>query len=271
MNVQTSQQTWKAWDPTTNAPWNLRRVIHLHRRAGFAPDWSGLKRDVSEGHQASIDRLLHGNSTTNKSDNEFESLSDVIRDAAVASGDINRLKAWWIFRMLKSPRPVVERLTLMWHNHFATSNVKVGSVELMRRQNDLLRQFAMAEFSELLKRVSSDPAMLIWLDAAANRKEHPNENFAREVMELFSLGEGNYTESDVKEAARALTGWSVRKNTFRNYPKYHDDEEKTIFAKTGKWDGDDFIGMLLEHPATPRRLAFRICEKFMGEGVTTDQ
>ena len=119
--------------------------------------------------------------------------------------------------MLFSPDPLGERLTLLWHNHFATSNLKVNDLAAMRRQNEVLRRFARAPFGELLRHVIKDPAMLDWLDAPANRKEHPNENLARESMELFTIGVGNFSETDVKEAARALTGWSFKPDGFHEF------------------------------------------------------
>lgn len=245
-------------------------MVHLHRRAGFAANWSEIQRDLADGPDAAIDRLLHPDPTRQQGDptgasSDFEKMSTVICDAAVGSANINRLKAWWLYRMLFTPDTLGERLTLMWHNHFATSNLKVADVGLMRQQNAIFREFARGQFNEMVRRVVTDPALLIWLDADANRKEHPNENLAREIMELFTLGIGNYSEDDIKEAARSLTGWSVSKGTFRNYDKYHDGGEKTVFGQRGNWTGDDLLRILIEHPASSRRLAFRICELFMGE------
>jgi len=262
------------YEPTSETAWNASRVVHLHRRAGFAATWNEIQRDLSDGPAAAVTRLLHNSPTGQQTDagevtSDFEQMSSVICDAAVGSGNINRLKAWWLYRMLFTPDPLGERLTLMWHNHFATSNVKVADVSLMRRQNELFRKFARAPFGDLLHRAANDPALLIWLDADANRKEHPNENLAREIMELFSLGVGNYTEDDVQQAARALTGWSVNKGKFRNYDQYHDDGEKTIFGQRGNWTGEGFVRMLAEHPATSRRIAFRICEQFLGETLSS--
>ena len=147
---------------------------------------------------------------------EFESTSALLADAAVAANDPARLKAWWVYRMLFGPDPLTERLVLLWHDHFATSNLKVNDLALMRRQNDQLRECARDPFGKLLRGAVREPALLVWLDAPANRKGHPNENLARELMELFTLGVGHYSEADVKEAARALTGWIVEDGTFRS-------------------------------------------------------
>jgi uncharacterized protein (DUF1800 family) len=161
--------------------------------------------------------------------------------------------------------PLTERLALMWHNHFATSNLKVENLAAMRTQNELFRALGRKPFGELLNAVVRDPATLIWLDAPANRKGKPNENLARELMELFSMGIGNYTEADVKEAAHALTGWTVTDDAFAENDKGHDDSDKTILGKKGKWKGGDLVKMVLEHPATAKRVAWRICELFLGE------
>ena len=119
------------------------------------------------------------------------------------------LQSWWLAEMLATPSPLTEKMTLFWHNHFVSSQQKVRSPQLMYGQNVLLRRHALGNFGALLHAIARDPAMVIYLDSASNRKGQPNENFAREVMELFTLGEGHYTENDVKEAARAFTGWSV--------------------------------------------------------------
>jgi len=255
------------WQPSTDEPWDLRRVWHLQRRAGFAATWNQIQRDLHDGPEVAIARLLDTKNDTNV---DFEQLSSTICDAAVSANDINRLKAWWLYRMLFSNQSLTERLTLAWHNHFATSFLKVNDVGLMRQQNDRLRIHARGSFAELLSVMAKDPALLIWLDADANQKEHPNENLSREIMELFSLGVGNYSEDDVKQAARALTGWTVKKGSFLNLEEHHDDGDKTIFTRTGRWSGDDFVQMLVDHPAIAHRLAFRICEQFMGEAAMSE-
>jgi uncharacterized protein (DUF1800 family) len=270
---------WVPYAPGREAPWDLRRVVHLHRRAGFAATWAELRRDLADGPGPSIDRLLAGKSRTQGVPEDFEATADEL--ARTASFDVLRTKAWWFYRMVFGPDPLAERLTLLWHNSFATSNAKVNDTGAMRRQNQLFRERAKAPFGKLLAAALRDPALLYWLDAQTNRKGHPNENLARELMELFTLGIGNYTEADVKEAARALTGWAVPEQApeqlfvregigdarFREDRAQHDDGDKTILGRKGRWKGDDLIKMLLEHPATARRLAGRLCELFMGEGA----
>ena len=196
---------------------------------------------------------------------DFERTSELLAQSAVAAREPGRLKAWWFYRMLFSPDPLGERLTLMWHNHFATGNLKVDDVALMHRQNVSLPRLARAPFGELLGGDGPRSALLVWLDAPANRKGHPNENLAREMMELFTLGLGHYSESDVKEVARGLTGWTVTDGAFREVPLRHDDGSKTILGKTGGWNGSDVVRIILEQPATAHRLALRICDELMGE------
>ncbi len=260
---------WAPYVPSEEAPWNLRRVVHLHRRAGFAATWSEIQRDLADGPKASIDRILAGKACSQGVAEGFSKTAGLLGDAAAASGDPARLKAWWIYRMLFGPDPLGERLALMWHHHFATSNLKVENLDAMRRQNEGFRELARAPFGELLNRTVHDPALLIWLDAPANRKGHPNENLARELMELFTLGIGHYTEEDVKESARALTGWTLVEDQYTEIAARHDSGEKTILGRKGRWNADDVVRMLLEHPATAERLAMRICELLMSEGTVS--
>ena len=260
---------WKPYEPSKSAPWNFDRAKHLHRRASFGATWSELRRDTAEGPVASVSRLLKGTSRVDGQRGDFEEMSGIIGEAAVGSDDENRLKAWWLFRILFTPDPLREKLTLLWHNHFATSNLKVQDLLLMKRQNELFRRNASAKFGDLLFDVLRDPAILYWLDANSNRKQHPNENLARELMELFTLGVGKYTEQDVKEAARALTGWTVNRTKVEFRQDRHDDGEKSILGRTGGFNADSLARRLLSHEATSCRLAWRLCELFFGEGVIT--
>jgi len=259
---------WSPYIPSEQTPWNLRRVVHLHRRAGFAGTWGEIERDLKEGPAASVNRLLMGNASL-VSPPDFASVADILADAATSAGDINRLKAWWFYRMLFGTDALGEKLTLLWHDHFATSNTKVANPTLMRRQNDTLRKHARGKFCDLLDAGIREPALLLYLDAPANRKSHPNENLARETMELFTMGVGHYSEADVKEAARALTGWSVEEGKFANLAARHDTGSKCILGRRGDWDGDAFIKMLLEQPATSERLAMKLCRLFFGERIVS--
>ena len=161
--------------------------------------------------------------------------------------------------------PLTERMTLFWHNHFVSSEQKVRSPQLMYRQNALLRRHALGSFADLTHAIARDPAMVIYLDNASNRKGQPNENFAREVMELFTLGEGRYTEQDIKEAARAFTGWSIDpdRGEFLFREPAHDDGFKTVLGKSGNLKGDDVLNILLAHPATAEHIVQKLWREFV--------
>jgi uncharacterized protein (DUF1800 family) len=261
---------WDAYAPDANQPWDLARVVHLHRRAGFAATWDELQRDLKDGPEKAVSRLLSGDANPHGG-KDFETTARLITAAATAQGEINRLKASWFFRFLFSPDPLLEKLTLLWHDHFATANGKVDDANLMARQNDTLREHARGKFGELLNAAVREPALLSYLDAPTNRKGHPNENLARELLELFTLGVGHFTEDDVKEAARALTGWSVDDGRFVRVQPRHDDGEKTILGQKGKFNGDGLIDLLLKQPAVADRLAVKLVRTFFGEdGIPAD-
>lgn len=175
------------------------------------------------------------------------------------------LRGWWLHEMLTTPSPLTERMTLFWHNHFVSSQQKVKYAELMYRQNVLLRRNALGNFGVMLHEVSKDPAMLIYLDNASNRKGTPNENFAREVMELFTLGEGHYTEQDIKEAARAYTGWSIDRDTgdYKWRPFIHDNGIKTVLGRSGDFSGDDVLDILLAQPACAEFIVTKLWREFV--------
>ena len=175
------------------------------------------------------------------------------------------LRSWWLTEMLVTPSPLTEKMTLFWHNHFVSSLQKVRSPQLMYGQNVLLRRHAVGNFGALLHAIARDSAMVIYLDSASNRKGQPNENFAREVMELFTLGEGHYTERDVKEAARAFTGWSVEPDSgkFVFRPRAHDGGAKTVLGRTGNLDGDAVLDILLAQPQTAEHIAAKLWREFV--------
>jgi uncharacterized protein (DUF1800 family) len=177
------------------------------------------------------------------------------------------LRGWWIREMVTTRSPLSERMTLFWHDHFPSGEDKVHYPQLMFRQNALLRRDALGNFSDLLHAVSKDPAMLQYLDGAGSRKGRPNENFAREVMELFTLGEGHYSQQDVTEAARSYTGWTLDPNTLAYHfnPKIHDDGDKTVLGQTGNFDGDQVLDILLAQPETATFITTELWREFISE------
>ncbi len=183
------------------------------------------------------------------------------------SQDYDDLRAWWMREILTTPSPLTERMTLFWHNHFTSGQDKVGEPQLMAQQNALLRRHALGSFAAMLHDVAKDPAMLLYLDGASNRKGKPNENFAREVMELFTLGEGQYTQRDVSEAARAYTGWGVDPDTSRFdwRAQQHDDGLKTVLGHTGAFDGDAVLEILLGEPQTAHFVSAKLRREFVSD------
>ncbi len=232
---------------------------HLLRRLQFGVTPAEIQQAVRDGLDATLDRLF----TPQPETADFTVAQAALRDSAVATSSIQDLKAWWLHRMAGTANPVTEKITLFWHNHFATSYNKVLSVPMMTEQNDLFRALGPGSFRKLLTAMARDPAMLVWLDGNANRKRHPNENFAREVMELFALGIGNYTEHDIQEAARAFSGWHLREGRFWFNDSQHDESNKTVFGKTGKFEGQAIIDLCLDHPACPKFLAFKLLRAFV--------
>lgn len=193
-------------------------------------------------------------------------------------GEMRRAAQWWAERMLITPRPLQENLALFWHNHFATSQEKVMSYGFMLGQIEMLRQRASGNLRDLLIGIAQDPAMLAWLDNKDNVKGKPNENFAREVMELFSMGEGQgYTEKDIREMARAFTGWTLTSDETVQHPgrfiddaKKHDDGIKSFLGATGNFNGYDAIDIILRQPATPRFITRKLYRHFVREDISLE-
>lgn len=267
------QHAWEPFRPDRSRPWDREAVAHLHRRAAYSAPWAALRRDEEDGPEASIGRLLDGEPTAGdgSSATEFESFLDAMAHRLGPTGDLEGLQAIWLYRMIFTPHPLRERMTLFWHNHFATSIAKVNNPALMQRQNDLLRSRALGDFRSLLQAIGKDPAMLIWLDSTVNKKAHPNENYAREVMELFSLGRGHYSEKDIQEAARAFTGWFVIRDEFSVVPRQHDDGPKTVLGRKGNWSGDDIPGILLDQPACAEWICRKLFRYFVSESHSPSQ
>jgi hypothetical protein len=255
-------EAWRPWRPCADDPWGPKWAAHLYRRAAFGPGPEDLAEAERVGPEGTLDLLLRGRP---HSDEARETLRDVGLVAARSDDRGDRLRGWWLYAMLRGGHPFRERMTLFWHNHFATSLAKVQDPVLMFRQNDLLRTHALGRFGPLLQAISRDAAMLIWLDSNSNIKGKPNENYARELMELFTLGVGHYTERDIREAARAFTGWRTDGAGFAFDPRRHDGGTKTVLGQTGAWDGGDVVRIVLEQPSTARFLVRKLYRDLVSE------
>jgi hypothetical protein len=270
-------------EPLPASQWNQATAAHLLNRAGFG----GSPQDVENLHKMGLDRSVSWFV-------DYERIPDptpapdwaenldpklmAIRDALANAGDAETkkqlqrernlteniqmadLRYWWVRRMALGPRPFLEKMTLFWHGHFATSFEKVRMPYFLWLQNETLRQNATGNFTQLLIAVAEDPAMLRYLDGANSNKNKPNENFAREVMELFTLGEGHYTEQDIQQAAKAYTGWGIGSDKlhYEYHPKNHDGGPKTVFGRTGNFTGEEVLNLITSQPQ---------CAKFISEKI----
>jgi uncharacterized protein (DUF1800 family) len=260
---------------------------HVVSRTSFGVTPARIRSLEPLAYDAAIDGLLRGRGhramtpppawigdTPKEASDAKATLAAEKRSARAAGGkaviqpghDQRRdLQFWWMTEMLSSEQPLVERMVLFWHNHFTSSLKKVKYMPAMYRQNELFRREALGNFGTLLKEVARDPAMLAYLDGARSVARQPNENFARELLELFTLGEGNYGEADIKAAARAFTGWSTNKETgrFVFHADRHDDGHKTFLGKVGRLGGDDVLNILLADPRTSRTVVEKLWREFV--------
>ncbi|MFN9720065.1 MAG: DUF1800 family protein [Planctomycetota bacterium] len=252
------ESAWLEFDGTERVAWDLRAAAHLFRRAAFGATMVELQQVISKRPVDVVDELLDA-----VEPEAFVRSMQSLADSAVATGNVKQLSAWWAYRMLATPAPALEKMTLFWHGHFATGADKVTDPILMLAQNQLLRSMAFGDFSKLLLEISRDPAMLIYLDSATNRKAHPNENYAREIMELFCLGEGQYTEADIRELARCFTGWEVKRGEFRFNRFQHDAGRKSFLGQSGEFGGEDGVRIVLEQKSAPEFLVSKLIRYFV--------
>jgi len=273
-------------------PWGAREAAHLLRRAGFGGSQDDVARLASASMDVAVDGFVRFPDTT-----ALPAAPQLVSDspaalvqarrAAMASGvgvpsdaeltalrrqigqahrtDIIAMQTWFLDRMIASPAPLQEKMTLFWHGHFTSAYQKGIPAVALVQQNQLYRSHALGNVRELTLAVSKDPAMLRYLDNAQNVKAHPNENYARELMELFTLGIGNYTETDIRESARAFTGWTLKlpEWTFVNAPRRHDDGPKTFLGRTGNFDGHDIVEIIFQQPAASRWFAQKLLNFFI--------
>ncbi|CAG7613436.1 hypothetical protein PAESOLCIP111_01604 [Paenibacillus solanacearum] len=249
------------------AQWTEQEAAHLLSRATFFPGKAEVSASLELGREETVRRLIAGESLTGKEEN-LTPFKELKADGKNLVGDqIVDQQTYWLYRMVNTEAPLIEKMTLFWHGHFATSYQKVREIPLILRQNDLFRKHATGDFRALVEAVGKDPAMMLYLDTNNNKKGKPNENYAREVMELFTLGVGNYTEDDIKEAARSLTGWVYDKktDTISFNSKQHDTGKKTILGETGNFDETDVVDVLFKQEALPRFVAMKLLTYFASE------
>jgi len=264
-------------------------AAHLLNRAGFGGPPAEIQSLAGLGHDQAVSSLIDYEKISDPTLNPDWAKPDPARQLQIRDTnrtgtpeqkkalqqeqnqlqqrDMLELRGWWLQRMAHGPRPFQEKMALFWHGHFATSVDKVRDGYYMWRQNELFRRLATGNWQQLLTEAGKDPAMLIWLDQAQSQKAHPNENYARENMELFSLGEGHYTEKDVTEAARSYTGWSLdrlnQKYIYR--PGLHDNSDKTFLGRTGNLNGDDVIAQIIAQPQAAKFITAKIWNYFAGQ------
>lgn len=253
--------------PKLARPVNMPDLHHLLRRAGFGARPQELSHYCDLGISGTTDELLH----PERINDPIDQVQSTVGEDLIDYNSIYSLQNWWLLRMARTQRPLEEKMTLYWHNHFATANYKVDNVRWMWQQNQLFRTHCLGNFRQILGDIARDPAMLMWLDGAENRKGQPNENFARELMELFALGiGGGYTESDVKEGARAFTGWYYDQDAeaFVFNPDRHDDGVKSYLGQTGRLNGDDVLDIVAAHPSTGPFVATKLFKFFVCDTPT---
>ncbi len=224
---------------------------------------------INKGKSKDIFKTPRGIKEASTFDGKFRDLSREEKKAIRKKRNkkMEEIRKWWYQMILDSKFSFREKMTLFWHNHFVSEYKVVKSPYMMYEQNMLYRKNALGNFSELLHQSSTDMAMLVYLDSNSNRKTHPNENYARELLELFTLGEGNYSEEDIKEAARAFTGYRVnrKKASFKIVKKHHDNGKKIFMGQSGDFNGEDIINIILKDEETARYITMKLYKEFIGE------
>jgi uncharacterized protein (DUF1800 family) len=244
--------------------WTEREAVHLLSRTGFYTSKDDIQACLLLGQGETVRRLVAGESLTGKTA-ALQSITELTADGKEMRADsIGDQQTYWLYRILNTESPLIEKMTLFWHGHFSTSFSKINDIPLILRQNELFRNYALGNFHSLVLEIGKDPAMMIYLDVNNNRKGKPNENYAREVMELFTLGIGNYTEQDIKETARSLTGWSYDKKESKvkfNKGQY-DDKSKTILGESGTFNETTVVDVFFKQEALPQFIARKLLKYF---------
>ena len=256
---------------------DLALMAHLMRRASFGANRDELESRMAKGYETTVEELLYpGDDSDLEKDlvDRYYIEIDDMRQANSASG-------WWLYRMINTDSPLRERMALFWHSLFATAYEKIMNGRATAAQIDMFRHHCLGDFRTILLELSRDPAMILWLDNDTNHKDAPNENYGRELLELFSMGVGNYTEDDVKACTRAFTGWTIVNFVarypwgafpleFEFRPEDHDDGEKEFLGQTGRLDGGDVIDIIVRQPATARFIVGKLYNFFVSDEPPTE-
>ena len=264
--------------PRAPALTDLELMAHLHRRAGFGATHDELQAALARGYEAVVEDLLHPEAQPPLDDYLIHRYYVDVQEGR----QINSAQYGWIYRMINTRRPLEEKMTLFWHGLFATAYFKTEKARTVANQIAMLRRHCLGDLRTLLIELSKDAAMVHWLDNQYNTNAVHNENYGRELLELFSMGRGNYTEDDVKNCARAFTGWGLKRTVpgfypyghfdleFEFHPELHDDGEKTILGETGRFDGPDVMDIILRQPATATFIARRLYLFFVSDRPDPD-
>jgi len=252
---------WARYEPTASQPWDIRQAGHLFRRAAFGATWEQLQQALGDGPQRTIDRLLKPEADVAQVNRTF----DAFATAAAKSASAEASRAWWLRRMLQTPFPLQEKMTLFWHGHFAVRSATVENGQLMDRYLRLLRSQALGRFDVLLDALTREPAVLVAFRAAANRRGMPSEHFAQTVLGPFTLGEGSCSPEEVRETARAFTGQFVLHGEYRFVDREHDLGPKKVLGEKGNWKGPDIVRIVLQQPGVARRIIARLYRWLISE------
>ena len=260
---------------------NTALMAHLLRRAGFGASRQDIERYTTQGYEATVEELLHPEDAPPALADE-----DLVRRYHIDQNSliyVESCQAYWLYRMINTRRPLEEKLALFWHHIFATGYTKLNQPKAILKQVEMFRRHGLGSFRQLLIEISRDPAMIFWLDNKDNHKDAVNENYGREILELFSMGVGNYTEDDVRQCSRAFTGWTIHNAPlhasrvsrdsvwpygrldwqFEYDPNDHDDGEKAFLGERGDFNGEDVIDIICKNPATARFLARHLYNFFV--------
>ena len=256
---------------------DIALMAHLMRRAGFSATREELEARVAKGYEATVDELVY------PEDHGIPPLDEGIMfrhspGYEIPGGNPTNGQAQMMYRLINTPRPLEEKMVLFWHHLFATGNAKVDNCDQVLAQMAMFRQHGMGNYRDLLINLAKDPAMIFWLDNNENHKDAPNENWGRELLELFTMGQGNYTEMDVKECSRAFTGWTIAAKIprlpygrypwqFEYLPHDHDDSEKVFLGHKGRFNGEDVIDIVVRQPATSRFISRHLYNFFVADEV----